>query len=358
MSEFVIAEGRVPTEVGGEGWSEFVAMTDVRNEIEEGIVGLREWSFEPEELLPPWLDPIDQKRLFLARIDGQIVGRAVYEFTEGDPVAWIQVEVLERFRGRGIATALYDFVLEIAVTEGRTKVQGEGWSRPDDPGERVVAPSGFGSVSSQSPSSRFMLGRGFQLQLVLRFSRLALPVQPELLAEHRTEAENAAGADYRIVRWVGPTPEEWLDDIAVLHARMFTDAPHGELEFSEENWDAERVRIKDALDAQSPRAILVAAIEHVPTSTLVAFTELTVPQDKTRAVAQRDTLVLEEHRGHRLGMLLKVENIAQLQSKYPGHPSISTTNADENQYMLKVNEAVGFVPVAYSGVWKKSLDAN
>lgn len=358
MSEFVIAEARVPTEVGAEGWSDFLAMTDLRNEIEAAILGGNEWEWRAEELLPPWLDPVDRKRLFLARMDCEQVGRAVYEFSVDDNVAWIQVEVLQQHRRQGIGTALYDFVYEIAVAEGKTVFQGEGWSRPDDPGERIVAPSGFGSVSAESPSTKFVTSRGYDLQLVLRFSRLTLPVARDALAEHRSEAEAAAGEDYRIVRWQGPTPELWLDDIAVLHARMMTDAPHGELDMGNEPWDADRVRTRDALDAQSPRSMLISAIEHVPTAKLVAFTELMVPREKGRMVAQRDTLVLAEHRGHRLGMLLKIDNIEHLEKLHPGHVSITTVNADENQHMLKVNEAVGFVPVGYTGVWKKSLAAD
>jgi hypothetical protein len=51
-------------------------------------------------------------------------------------------------------------------------------------------------------------------------------------------------------------------------------------------------------------------------------------------------------------MLLKIDNIETVTRLYPGHPSISTTNAEENSFMLAVNEAVGFVPIAYAGVWK------
>jgi GNAT superfamily N-acetyltransferase len=99
-----------------------------------------------------------------------------------------------------------------------------------------------------------------------------------------------------------------------------------------------------------------AAIEHVPTGRLAGYTELSVPPELARAVSQEDTIVLREHRGHRLGMLLKVANLVFLSHTYPGHPSVTTFNAEENLHMLSVNEAVGFVPVAYEGGWKKVLD--
>jgi hypothetical protein len=54
-------------------------------------------------------------------------------------------------------------------------------------------------------------------------------------------------------------------------------------------------------------------------------------------------------------MLVKVLNLAHLDRVAPGHPSVITYNAEENRHMLVVNEAVGFVPIGYEGVWKKEL---
>jgi hypothetical protein len=80
-----------------------------------------------------------------------------------------------------------------------------------------------------------------------------------------------------------------------------------------------------------------------------------VPAETDRKVDQGDTIVLQEHRGHRLGMLLKVANIQHLEERFPGHSSIVTFNAEENRYMLDVNEAVGFEPFVYEGAWQKKL---
>jgi GNAT superfamily N-acetyltransferase len=65
--------------------------------------------------------------------------------------------------------------------------------------------------------------------------------------------------------------------------------------------------------------------------------------------------VLREHRGHGLGMLVKLVNLAALQRDHPGYPSVVTYNAEENRHMLSVNEALGFVPIGYEGAWKKTL---
>jgi hypothetical protein len=200
---------------------------------------------------------------------------------------------------------------------------------------------------------QFLLARGYTLEQVERGSRLALPVDEARLDDHYAAASAASGPDYRVHFWSDLTPKHWLEDMATLHTRMSTDAPSAGLEEPEDTWTVERLVDSDARAAASPRTYLTAAVEYIPTGTLVGFTELTVPAEQDRSVSQEDTLVVKEHRGHQLGMLLKVANIVNLQQVRPGHPSILTFNAEENRHMLAVNEAVGFTPMGYEGAWKK-----
>ena len=139
----------------------------------------------------------------------------------------------------------------------------------------------------------------------------------------------------------------------MLLTRMSTDAPSAGLDEPEDPWSVERLVLEEERHASSPRTALVAAVEHVPTGTLAGFTSLDAPRETHRSVGQEDTIVLTEHRGHRLGMLLKLANIEHLERVRPGHPAITTFNAEENRHMLSVNEAVGFVATAYEGAWKK-----
>src|ERR1700729_3135118 len=121
MAEFSIEEFTVPRAVGDPGWDAYVEMTHVRNEIEAAAVGSYQLGFDPEELLPRWIDPHDPKRLLLARVDGRIVGRGVYEFAPEprDPVGWLTVEILPKFRRRGIGHAVYKAMSTIAEQDGR-----------------------------------------------------------------------------------------------------------------------------------------------------------------------------------------------------------------------------------------------
>jgi GNAT superfamily N-acetyltransferase len=357
VADFSIEEFVVPRAAHDAGWDDYVEMTHVRNEIEAAAVGSPQLGFDPEELLPRWIDPHDPKRLFLARVGGRIVGRGVYEFAPEprDPVGWLTVEILPRFRRKGIGHAVYKAMTAVAEADGRTTYQTGFISRSNIPGRRLRSPTGYGSVPARDDGVKFALSHGFALEQVERLSSLTLPVKPTTLAAHRTKAERAAGEDYRVVRWEGRTPVNRRADLALLRNRMATDAPFGQLEIREEQWTEARVSDQDDLEENSPRVMLTSAIEYVPTGGLVAFNELSVPSDAQRPVAQRDTLVLSEHRGNRLGMLIKIDNIQALAESHPGHPAITTGNAEENRYMLAVNEEVGFVPLAYESAWRKVL---
>jgi GNAT superfamily N-acetyltransferase len=136
---------------------------------------------------------------------------------------------------------------------------------------------------------------------------------------------------------------------------MSTEEPNAGLDEPEDIWTIERLREDENRLTASPRARLFTAIEHLPSGTLAGFTTLSVPAELDRTVSQEDTLVRREHRGHRLGMVLKLANLVELQKRMPGHPAVITFNAEENRHMLDVNEAVGFVPIGYEGAWRRDL---
>ena len=355
---FEISEVVIPSSIGVSEAADFIEMTRVRNEIEADAVGNYDLAFEADELLPGYQrQRWEPKRLFVARVEGSIVARAVYEIStpeDDSPTAWVVVEVLPAFRRQGIGSALLDTLLSLAAEDGKTIIQGFSAQKAVD-GPGLPAPTGFGSVPRDSDATRWLLGRGFALEQVERMSRLDLPVDPALLASMLSDAQAAAGPDYRVVTWTGRTPPERLEAIALLRTRMGTDAPSAGLEADESVWTAERVKDEDDREESSPRTMLTALVEYVPTGDVAGFTELTVPVSLSRPVAQGDTIVLREHRGHRLGMLLKLANISHLASVAPGHPSITTYNAEENRHMLSVNEAIGFVAWGYEGAWKKVL---
>ncbi|HTL41369.1 MAG TPA: GNAT family N-acetyltransferase [Pseudolysinimonas sp.] len=350
-----VEELPVPESLDGAGGADFSATVEVRNAVESALYGTSDVAVPADEILVHWHDRHEPQRLWAVRADGRIVARGILGWQLGNAeVAWITIQVLPGHLGAGIGSALHE-VLE-------SEARGAGFGRmlayavhPEGPGERLMPPTGFGSVPSDNREVRFLLDRGWRLEQVERGSRIPLPLDAGLLAGRLAAAQDAAGPDYRVHTWAGPTPAEWLVDQAVLHTRMSTDAPSAGLEEPEDVWDAARVAEHEARLAEAPRMTLTATVEHLPTGRLVGYTQLAVPHDIRRPVSQEDTLVLREHRGHRLGMLLKAANLAHLEQVAPGHPGVLTWNAEENRPMLDVNESVGFEPIGYEGAWRKDL---
>ncbi|AYG02148.1 hypothetical protein [Gryllotalpicola protaetiae] len=181
-----------------------------------------------------------------------------------------------------------------------------------------------------------------------------LPIADERLAGLEAAAARAAGGDYRVVSWVGATPDDRLDAVAALRARMSVDAPADDIDWPEEIWDAARVRVYDERYLSAGSAVFFAVAEHVPSGRLAGYTEIAVhPWSMT--AQQGDTLVLAEHRGHRLGMLLKVANLRAAQRAHPELTGVMTGNSTSNSYMLSINDALGFETFVFSGVWQKVL---
>jgi GNAT superfamily N-acetyltransferase len=357
VADFTIDELTIPSAPGEPGWDDFVAATRVRNAVEAASIGSDDLNYDAEELLPNWQpNEFEVQRMFVARSADDIVARATFSSStaDGENMADIHVEVLPTFRRRGIGSALLDHMDECARELGRSVLQGYGLDAAENlVGATIVPPTGFGAVPAESELSRFLVGNEFVLEQVYRYSRLALPHDEQALLRLRDEARVAAN-DYRIEQWHGHTPERFLEAMVVLRKGMQTDAPTAELEPDRSEWTVQRVMEEDAeLMDLSPRTYHYLMAVHNDTSEVAGFTEFSTPHERTRPASQGDTLVLKAHRGHRLGMLLKAEGLLRLQRENPGHPAITTSNAEENRPMLSVNEALGFIPVGYEGGWKK-----
>jgi GNAT superfamily N-acetyltransferase len=347
MNNVAIDELRIPKTLDGPDGSAFSEMAHLANDVEAALLGNYDLAYEPTEMLPMYHNEYEPKQVFVARVDGRMVGRAVHELQSGDDLrsAWLNVEVLPEFRRRGIGAALYETVAAIANADKRAVLQGFA-HHGTAAGDRIDSPTGYGSVPIDDDASRFAVARGYKLTQVDRMSRLPLPVS-------LPPVDPPAGYDLEF--WVGPAPENRLADLAVMQARMSTDPPLGEVDYQPEEWDEDRVRDLDARRAAEGRQYLTTAVRHVASDTLVGFTELNVAAETHRPVFNYNTLVISEHRGHRLGMLIKLANLRLLAETSPGHPAIYTWNAEENRHMLDVNEELGFVPVGYEGSWKKVL---
>jgi len=288
-----------------------------------------------------------------------VVGRSMVALPlQGNThTAIVYVGVDPAYRGRGVGTALWEDALATARAAGRRVILSDSSFAPEpQPGpDALEAPTGSGRVPRHDPTTTFALRRGFALEQVMRHSSLDLPVPPAHLDPLRAAAAERAG-DYRVHVWTDEVPEEWVDQFAVLETRMSTDAPSAGLEIEEDPWDAQRVRTASQEIHDRGQGYVVAAAEHVPTGTLAAFSMVDYPHDKPGVVFQEDTLVLREHRGRSLGMLVKVAVLDELARSRPSSRRVHTWNAEENDHMLAINVALGFAPTSVDAEWQLRLD--
>lgn len=336
--------------------AEFRELARVRNAVYRELTGRTEQDLTPEALLPILRSRKERTTaVWAVRVGGEIVGRTVIDIPheEGSRVAIAAIEIHPRVWGQGIGTAILPHVEAFARLHGREVIQ--NWSeQPASDGPRLQAKTGFGSVPDDHVA-RFLIRHGFALEQVYRVSRLAVTPETVQRAEELREDARALSQDYRVLQWMLPTPPEHVDGYAWLKSRMSTDAPSADLETDEEAWDAERLVATEKRVAEMGQIMQVTVAQHIPTGELTAFTELGIGPDPTATTHQHDTLVLTEHRGHRLGQLVKCEAFLSWTGIAPASRDVITYNAEENRPMLAINEAMGFTAVAYEGAWKKEL---
>jgi GNAT superfamily N-acetyltransferase len=70
------------------------------------------------------------------------------------------------------------------------------------------------------------------------------------------------------------------------------------------------------------------------------------------------TVVHPEHRGHRLGLAVKLANVDVLARQAPDVRVIVTGNAAVNAPMIAVNDMLGFEVAGEGHFWQKHLDAS
>jgi GNAT superfamily N-acetyltransferase len=234
-------------------------------------------------------------------------------------------------RRRGVGTALLDFALNRARELGRKRAMTQ--TRAQLPGTDEAIDPAFAAFAEK-----------FGFKASLREVRRALDLTTVDDAElDRMLADAWARADgYRLVRWQAPAPDDLIEGIAYLDGRLVTDAPMGDLPIEPERVDAERIRKAEQGNLLRGRTPYNMGVIHEASGRLAAWT-LMVSEDEVPWHAwQYITIVDPDHRGHRLGTLVKIENLKWFRAQVPGVRVITTFNAASNAYMIDINEKMGF----------------
>lgn len=278
------------TEVAGPG-SAFDRWYDVYRAAEEtGRPYARPWLHD--ELLASLTTSStgEQIRVFLGTVDDGAVAAGAVEYSTADnfDAALVEVHVLPERRRRGLGTLMLDHLLDVVAEMGRTIVTAQ-----------TSYPYGSPHDGSGSAGAEFLLARGFKFGLgdIQRIVdvRTAAVIVPDLLAEVAP-----AYADYRLVPFSGPVPDDFVASYAALVSSLPSEVPSGELTVHQRSADVEVLRAsEELLRRQRRRSIRTVALDG--DGDVAGYTSIVVPGNESRIAYQWGTLVAREHRGHRLG---------------------------------------------------------
>jgi GNAT superfamily N-acetyltransferase len=245
-------------------------------------------------------------------------------------------------RGRGYAATMLERVEDEARARGRSRVVGE-----------INWPYGDGAAGVGSTDLAWARQQGYEVGLLDVQRRLALPVPDELMGPLAADAA-IHHEGYELRSFVGPIPDELAEAWVRLDSTLMTEAPMGEIEREVEVADVEALRAREAMVfAQGRQKLSTVAL--APDGDLVALSDIGITVHESERAYQWGTLVRPDHRGHRLGMAVKVANLRLLQQTQPQISTLVTYNADVNAPMVAINEQLGFQPVAYLGELQKKL---
>ena len=266
---------------------------------------------------------------------GEVVGGYGLSFSVFDNphLCWFSCLVVrpER-RGRGVGSALLAHAVERARADGRRLLLGE------------TPVTGAGA--------RFARARGFTVAVAEARRVLDLRTADwEALARLTPEP-----GGYHVERWAGPARPELLADLATVMAGM-NDAPRDE-DVEAMSIPIERVRAAEERLALTGDDCYTVLARRTSDGAPVGYSRIFLAADRGDGWAhQGDTTVLGEHRGHRLGLLLKLTNLLWVREREPHLDRVVTWNATSNTHMLAINEALGFELLDEWHEWRLPLQS-
>jgi GNAT superfamily N-acetyltransferase len=307
--------------------------------------GLRPWN-PMRPLTSLVVSTADRRREHWAAVcDGHVLGFLDLTLSDLDNthLADFDVAVRPEARRRGVGSALLRHAEERAADEGRTTLS--SWvSVPDSPDSPVTR-----------TGADFAITKGFTMSLETAVRRCDLDEVDEAALDQLLEAAWKRAEGFELVPFEGAPPEELLDGMAYLHARMYTDMPLGEWDLQAADIDRGRLLDWSRQRRQRGELHLQVAVRHRESGDIAGFTEIIVEGGEEHHCYQGDTIVDPRFRGHRLGTILKVANQRRVREWRPKMRYVWTGNAVSNDHMISINEAVGYRPAGMEHVYQKKI---
>ncbi|MCA4132857.1 GNAT family N-acetyltransferase [Arthrobacter sp. M4] len=355
----------IPDSLDAPDAKDFLDAVEVSRKVRMQVWGSDDLAYTPLEKFLELSDPYERQVILVARVEGNIVGTVdiALPLVDNTDIAEFTLDILPEYQRQGVGRQLLEAAEQLARSERRTMIlidtNHPASSLSGTEANQLVPDSGQGFVPLASREVDFARRTGYTLQHIEQFSSCALPLDSKLVADLQAEAEEANGGRYRLHHWTDRCPAQWLEAVAALEnaAGETSDDDEGLAVPADRDmvFDAGILREAEEVAIAQGRRTVVTAVEHVASGRLVGLTTISVLAQRQDVVFQDDTLVLQHHRGNKLGLLIKVANMQRLSEQFPDARVIYTWNAPENRYLLTVNRKLGFTTAGVTGIWQKEL---
>jgi len=282
-----------------------------------------------------WDGEVETPYVAVAEGEPVAVGRLATSEYDNRHLAWLGVQVAPAHRRHGHGSAMLDNLVAATRDAGRTSIGIDGWE--SDAARGFAARHGLEQKSSA----------------IQRRQHLAEVDWAGIGRLH--DDASAAAADYELVRREGASPDGELEAIATM-ASAINDAPTDDLDIEDEVFSAERMAAYERAQLARGHRLFRTVARHRATGELAGHSVVVVDSERPQLAEQHDTSVVAAHRGHRLGLLLKTDMNLWLREAQPQITEISTWNAESNDHMISVNEAIGYRILGRNLEFQRSLD--
>ena len=258
-------------------------------------------------------------------IDGDRRVRGVLELTlppwDNRDQGVAEITVDPQSRRRGIGRALYAAAAERMRSVGRPKLI-------------LEAPAG-------SAGQLFLDALGLNVEAGEQLRLLDITALDWATLDEMYADALARAGEYEIREVPPEAPDDMMSELTAVISAI-NDAPADVRHADPDQYPPERIRANEAGEAGVGRIGYRLVAVHVPTGVFAGYTGVGVDAERPWYATQYITSVRAEHRGHRIGLLVKIAMLRLLRDREPALRTVSTWNSPDNAHMIAVNEAVGF----------------
>lgn len=255
--------------------------------------------------------------------------------------AVLELVVAPEQRRRGTGRDLLEHAIRVARQAGRQRLVMDSHSplHPEPEGE----------------TASFLRAVGAQPVAAVTWYRLRCERADEHEYRRMLEEAQERSARYETVSWIDEAPDSDQQDMAVLMGYALSGQPSDSLDWRPAPWTVDRLAGYDRLMRTCRMTRFTTAARDRESGALVGETTLALTHTPRTHATQCETIVAPAHRGHGLGIRLKLENLRYALTREPLLQLIDTLVADSNGPMININRPLGFHPHRRFRRWQLEL---